>query len=186
MLEFVFTSSSKQLATMHAASAVWSSVNMNQVDLDESDEAFINRANLLFYSDYYTSENCTRKFAQCPVLIEAWEDVFSALLSKGQKPKGPLPRLLMYVFMMDMDASGRFHIDRDDLMARTSVKTKKTMQKALLAVETNGWICRGDGDEAWLEPRLVERAKRIFELMQRTAINKENPGRRPHQFVETS
>lgn len=158
---------------------------MYQADIEETDEAFINRANLRFLSDY-TSDNCKRKFAKSPTLIETWEDVFDALLLSGQRPKGPLPRLLMHVFMMEMDARGRFHIDRDELMARTGVKTKKTMQKALLALETSRWICRGNGDEAWLEPRLVERAKRIFELMQRTANTNENPGQRPHQFIETS
>jgi hypothetical protein len=131
---------------------------MNQIDLDKSDEAFIIRANLLFHLNVdaeWTWENH-------PHMIQAWQDVFRAFTSDGKGLKSLDESLLLYVLIEHADDAGHVLSDVSRIKACARIRSDKTLQNALLSLEKGGWICRLSKNEVCLEPRLVERAKRIY------------------------
>jgi len=133
-------------------------MNMSRVLVDEADEAFLARIHLRFYLD----DDSTRNWANPPRIIGSWQDVFRAFILDRNGSTEAVGRLVMCVLLIDADDAGRVPIELNDLKSRTSINSKKTLQNALYALEKDGWICRGSGDEDWLEPRMVDRAKRIY------------------------
>jgi hypothetical protein len=130
---------------------------MNQVHLNETDDAFLARANLIFYLD----DDPTRSWDKRPRRIVTWMDVLRSFVLGKHGPPGPIPRGLMSVFMLDEDAVERIHIDKDELARCVNVSPKR-VSNALLVLEQDEWICRLSKNEVCLESRLVERAKRIY------------------------
>lgn len=137
---------------------------MNRADVEESDEAFLARANLHFYLD----DDPTRRWDECPRTIVTWMDVLSSLVSDEHGPKGIVPRILMSMFILDADEHERIQIHEDEL-ARGVRVPKKRIMNALQVLENGGWISRVSRNEVCLEPRLVERAKRIYQKLARSA-----------------
>lgn len=134
---------------------------MKRADVEETDEAFLARANLHFHLD----DDQTRRWDECPREIVTWKNVLSSFVFDEFGPKGFVPRILMYMFILDADDADRIQIDIDELARRSGLHSKKRIQNALLVLEKSGWICRVGSDEVCFEPSLVERAKRIYEKL---------------------
>jgi hypothetical protein len=147
---------------------------MSHFLLGETDEAFLARVNLHFHLD----DDPTRSWDECPLMIETWVDVLRSFVVDKHGSKGIVPRALMHIFSLE-----RILTDEDHLACRAAVH-KKRVYKALIVLEKGGWISRLSKSEVCINPRLIQRAKRIYQKLAWSAGYEVNVDANTHEISE--